>query len=196
MSITSTVSSQPTLGQGFGAVPTRVPSDPVDTTIQTNPQVLEGLGRIEAELASLHRVCCEAWLSQCDYENALRHMDVAAALEPDNLEFRNQVGYLRYITGDDRALEDFEFILRQDATNGEAWYNVGMVQFGCSRFLEAERAFANAAEQIPTDSEIWNNLGVARFQLGRVAEARQCFERALQIDPMNADARANIESCN
>ena len=195
MSITSTVTSNPAL-QGFGGVPTRVPSDPVDTTIQTNPQVLDGLRHVEGELASLHRICCEAWLSQCDYENALRHMEVAAHLQPDNLEYRNQLGYLRYITGDDRALEDFEFILRQDATNGEAWYNVGMVQFGLSRFLEAERAFAHAIEQIPNDSETWNNLGVARFQLGRIPEARQCFERALQIDPTNADARANIASCS
>lgn len=181
---------------GFENVPTRIASPgEIHVDTQEVPEVLEQLELLELQIAQFHRVASEAYCSQGRYGNALLHQDIVIRLQPQSLEDRNQLGYLRYLNGDDGAIEDFEEVIRKDPSNAEAWFNVAMIRFGQSEFVEAERGFAEAAQLRPDDSETWNNLGVARFQNGRVMEARACFERALQIDGNNEDARANLVGC-
>ncbi len=177
---------------GFPKIPTRIQADPDGMQMQVLPEVLDRLHVLEGDLASVHRVCCEAYCSQGKYEEALVHQRMAVAMDPDEVEYRNQLGFLRYLTGDDDAAEDFEFVIRKDPTNPEGWFNLAMLRFGQHNFAEAERGFLKAAELNPNDAEIWNNLGVARFQNGGAADARVCFENAVRIDPEHADARANL----
>lgn len=199
MSVTSIPNTSSTTGlgnEGFASIPTRI-SNPGELQVdqQEIPEVLEQLETLDAHLAQFHRVCGEAYCSQGRYETALIHQLSAVALAPQSLEYRNQLGFLRYVTGDDAASEDFEAVLRADPQNAEAWFNLAMIRFGQSQFGEAEQAFAQAAQLRPQDPEILNNLGVARFHNGRSAEAKLCFERALQVDPNNEDAKLNLVEC-
>lgn len=181
---------------GFETVPTRIgtPSN-ISIERQEIPEVLEKLEQLEAQIAQFHRIASEAYCSQGRYGNALMHQEIVVRLQAQSLEDRNQLGYLRYLNGDDGAIEDFEEVVRADPQNAEAWFNMAMIRFGQSQFGEAERGFAEAAQLQPGDAETWNNLGVARFQNGRVMEARACFERALQIDSNNEDAKLNLLEC-
>jgi Flp pilus assembly protein TadD len=183
---------------GFQPVPTRIPSAPAGTLVADTviPEVIQCLGELERQLAVVHRACSEAYVSQGKHAEALVHQEMAARLAPDNAEYRNQLGCLRYLTGDDGAVDDFRFVLERLPGNAEAWYNLGMVRFGQGDFLDAERSFAKAVEQDPREAETWNNLGVCRYHLGRLQDARTCFERALQIDPESEDARANLADCS
>jgi tetratricopeptide (TPR) repeat protein len=186
---------RPIVDSGFPRVPTRI-REPGELVAQDPaiPEVLERLEALELHLARIHRVCSEAYASQSRYEAALRHQSIAVELDDTSLEYRNQRGYLRYLTGDDGCSEDFEWVVRNDGKNSEAWFNLGMVCFGKGDVETAERCFASAAQCRSNDPEIWNNLGVARWQLGRPGEARACFEKALAIEPTNGDALANLKA--
>lgn len=180
----------------FAKLPTRIAS-PIDA--QSSPSevqaVIDRLAELDAQSAQFHRICAEAYCTQGRFENALAHQESAVRLMPSAVEYQNQLGYLRYLSGDETAVTAFETVLRVDPRNGDAWYNLGMVRFGQNQFGEAERAFARAAELMPTDAETWNNLGVARFHNGRIHEAKACFERSLSLDPANEDARQNLTDC-
>ncbi len=156
-------------------------------------EVLRRLVVLGSGLASVHRLASEAYASINDYESALGHQEAAVRFEPLELEYRNQLGFLRYVCGDDGAAEDFQFVIDNDPENAEAYFNLAMIYFGQGRYYDAEQLFLKAAENNPKDAETWNNMGVTRFHQGRLADARASFEEALRVDPGNQDAIQNLQ---
>lgn len=188
---------------GFQPIPTRirdvregqgVPPLVVEPANQQNKAVVEqSLAELGSKMAEIHRTAAEAFMSQGSYEKAIPHLEAATLLTPTDSEYQHQLGFVRYITGDDvGAINSFNSVLAGDPNNGEAWFNLGMVLFGQSQFGEAESCFGRALQQNPNDAQTWNNRGVCLFQLDRKADARACFTRALQIDPNDADAKFNL----
>jgi tetratricopeptide (TPR) repeat protein len=186
---------------GPNKIPTRIGSQGVSAGSQdqgVNPQgsaqeVLRRLVVLGAGLASVHRLASEAYASISDYESALGHQEAAVRFDPQDLEYRNQLGFLRYVCGDDGAAEDFRYVIENDPENAEAFFNLAMIYFGQGKYYDAEQLFLKAAENDPKDAETWNNLGVARFHQGRLSDARKSFEEALRIDPGNQDAIQNLQ---
>ncbi|HHI79297.1 MAG TPA: tetratricopeptide repeat protein [Planctomycetes bacterium] len=186
---------------GPNKIPTRIGEQTMNSDTQTNqgqvqadPQeVLRRLVVLGAGLASIHRLASEAYASINDYESALAHQEAAVRFEPQELEYRNQLGFLRYVCGDDGAAEDFQYVIENDPENAEAYFNLAMIYFGQGRYYDAEQLFMKAAENNPQDAETWNNLGVARFHQGRLADARASFEEALRVDPNNQDSIQNLQ---
>ena len=182
---------------GFQSIPTRIKDTPplvVDTTEpKVKQEVIARLGELGERLATVHRTAAEGYLSQSLYAEALPHLEAAATFAPNKAEFQNQLGFVRYLQGDDQgAVGSFKKALALEPANADGWFNLGMVQYGQSRFTEAEESFRRSLEHRPNDAETWNNRGVCLFKMGRVNDSRACFQRALQIDPNNADAKANL----
>lgn len=187
---------------GFQPIPTRirdvrdgqVPPLVVERAADAEKsQVRESLAELGVKLAEIHRVAAEAYLSQGSYEQALPHLESAATFGPGEPEYRLQLGFVRYVTGDDvGAIDAYNAVIAADATNGEAWYSLGMVLFGQEQHSGAEDCFRRAAEIHPKDAQVWNNRGVCLWRMSRLTEARKCFEQALQLDPQDGDARYNL----
>jgi Tfp pilus assembly protein PilF len=206
----TTKTQSPTIPAGstnrpaFQPIPTRIRDvrdanvpplvvEPADQ--QRKAAVEQSLAELSSKLAEIHRTAAEAYLSQASYEKALPHLIAAVTLSPGEIEYQHQLGFVRYVTGDDHgAIESFNAVLANDATNGDAWFNLGMVLFGQNQFGEAEACFTRSIEQNNTDAQTWNNRGVCLWRLGRQADARASFQRALQIDPSDADARFNLSN--
>lgn len=184
---------------GFRTIPTRIQDVPplvVEKDEALKQEVVLRLETVAGGLAKTHRASAEAYLSQGMYEAALPHLDAAVTFAPGELEYRNQLGYIRYLTGDDTgAIEAFEHVLGAEPGNGDASFNLGMVLFGQKNFVAAEQRFAAALAQTPDDAETWNNRGVCLFQMGNTSDAKTCFERALRIEPDNQDAGFNLQNC-
>jgi Flp pilus assembly protein TadD len=189
---------------GFQTIPTRI-RDVRDNQVpplvvepiaeQEKAAIRQGLGELGSKLAEVHRTAAEAYLSQALYEQALPHLEAAATFAPGELEYQMQLGFVRYLTGDDSgAINSFNTVLAVDGNSAEAWFNLGMVIFGQSQFAEAEDCFRRASEIHPNDSQTWNNRGVCLWKTQRIAEAKVCFQKALQIDPKDQDAAFNLSS--
>ncbi|MCA8944274.1 MAG: tetratricopeptide repeat protein [Planctomycetes bacterium] len=168
----------------------------VEPPAETKTAVAETLEGLEVQLASVHAITAEAYASQGDYENAHKHVEIAVQMQPDDPRYQNQVGYLRYLTGDDGgAVRAFCKVIDAIPDQVDAICNLGMVFFGLENWAEAKEWFTRAAQIQPNDAEIWNNLGAAIFQCGSPQQAVPYFRKALEIDPHNEDAKANLASC-
>ncbi len=195
--------TQPTTPQGgaFTSIPTRIRDvrsaqgvpplvvEPSDNAAEVNTALME----LSSRMAEIHRTTAEAYMSQGNFEGAVPHLEAAVLMQPTDPECQHQLGFVRYLTGDDvGAVNAFNAVLAKDPTNGEAWFNLGMVMFGQEQHAEADICFQKAIETDPTDAQTWNNRGVCCFKLGRVEDAKACFTRALQIDPTDEDAQFNL----
>lgn len=184
---------------GFEPIPTRIREIPPLIVEQEQnairDQVTEQLANLGQRLATVHRAGAEAYLSQGMYEEARPHAEAAATFAPQNAEYHNQLGFIRYVLGDDAgAIESFEQVLSMQADQPDALFNLGMIRFGSQDFAQAEQCFRRSLQLNANDAETWNNLGVSLHGLGRAADARTCFQQCLQIDPANEDAKINLES--
>lgn len=202
----STTTSANPQRSGFQPIPTRI-RDTRDTQAQVPPLVVtpiaeqqkaavrQSLGELGSKLAEIHRTAAEAYLSQGLYEQSLPHLEAAATFGPGEMEFQLQLGYVRYLTGDDiGAINSFNAVLANDSGSAEAWFNLGMVLFGQEQHTEAEDCFRRVCELQGNDSQVWNNRGVCLWKMQRMADAKTCFQKALQIDPKDEDARFNLAS--
>lgn len=201
---TATIASTNPKHSGFQPIPTRirdmrdgqVPPLVVEPVAAPSREAIrQSLGELGTKLAEIHRTAAEAWLSQGCYEQSLPHLETAATFSPGETEYQLQLGFVRYVTGDDvGAINAFNAVLATDANHGEAWFNLGMVLFGQSQYAEAEDCFRRAGELHPDDSQTWNNRGVCLWKQNRIADARICFQKALQIDANDTDAAFNLAS--
>jgi tetratricopeptide (TPR) repeat protein len=72
-------------------------------------------------------------------------------------------------------------------------YNYGTFLLQQDRFDESEKMLSRAIGLGWKDAAAYVNRGAARWRLGRVKAARRDFEKALELDPMNREARVNLE---
>ncbi len=199
---TTTVVSSTPQRSGFQSIPTRIRDvrdaqvpplvvQPVDQ--QNKEAICQSLAELGNKLAEIHRTAAEAYLSQGLYEQSIPHLEAAVTFGTGDAEFQMQLGFVRYVTGDDLgAINSFNAVLANDAANGDAWFNLGMVLFGQSQFAEAEDCFRRTTEIDAGNAQTWNNRGVCLWQLQRTDEAKNCFQQALRIDANDADAKFNL----
>ena len=166
-----------------------------ETASEIRTQIVDSLQELDIHVAVVHRNAAEAYLSQNLYTEALPHLQAAATFAPDDMEYRNQLGFVQFIAGEDAAaIESFQIVLSRDPVQGDALFNLGMVLFSLANYVEAEDCFRRSLEVSPNDAETWNNRGACLFQAGRAADAEVCFRRTLEIDPNNEDAKINLAS--
>jgi tetratricopeptide (TPR) repeat protein len=193
-------STTPAGDVGFRPIPTRIQDlAPLVVEAQAGGEnkaaVVESLQELGEKLGNVHRTAAEAYLSQGMYEEALPHLEAAATFASDYLEYHNQVGFVRYLTGNDEgAKAAFEYVLSVDPQQFDALFNLGMVLFGQQNWLGAAECFERALALNPSDAETWNNRGAALAQAGSAGDAIACFRQALAIEPGNADATANLQA--
>ena len=205
---TTTQNPQPTTSapqqQAFQPIPTRirdlregaVPPLVVEPAADPNRDAIcQSLGELGIKLAEIHRTAGEAYLSQGAYDQALPHLESAATFSPGEMEYQMQLGFVRYICGDDvGAINAFNTVITAEQQNDEAWFNLGMVLFGQEQFPEAENCFRRSLEILPGDAQTWNNRGVCLWQMQQIPEAKACFQKAIEIDPNDEDAAFNLTS--
>jgi len=72
-------------------------------TEELHEQIAESLMDLGVRLLAIHMTAAEAFLSQGLYADAVPHVEAAVAMDPQNLDNLNQLGYVRYLAGDDDA---------------------------------------------------------------------------------------------
>jgi Tfp pilus assembly protein PilF len=125
---------------------------------------------------------------------AARALENALALDPNNAELLNDVGYLYADAG--RELPRALALTKRAVAlvPGEANFrdSLGWVYYKMGRYEEAEKELRRAVLLSPQSSELRCHLGVLYASWNRRSEARIELAKALMLDPSNSDARAEL----
>ncbi|MBC7898893.1 MAG: tetratricopeptide repeat protein [Saprospiraceae bacterium] len=95
------------------------------------------------------------------------------------------------------AEQAFEWAIKLNRSDGEAWFDLGMVYVAKSEFEKAAAAFGNSIIHKGSDSALsHNNVGVILAMKREFKQAEKEFEKALLLSSGRLiEARTNLEYC-
>lgn len=126
------------------------------------------------------------------YDEALRHVAQAIALDPDySTAYLQQGRIFRNMGRYDEAVAAFDKALSLDPDYPLVWLNKGLALLDQGRYEEALALADRYIRAEPNDPSGWNNKGNVYAKLGRFAESIACYDEALKINPRDALAWAN-----
>jgi Flp pilus assembly protein TadD len=97
----------------------------------------------------------------------------------------------------EKAEDAFRDALKLDKTDGEAWFDLGLVYLQQREFEQAENSFSNAVKfRSVSASDAFNNLGVIFALRHEFDKAEKQFETALKLSNNQSNtARNNLQFC-
>ena len=111
-------------------------------------------------------------------------------LDPDNLDYQNQVGRLSAWMKDyPRATEVFDSVLKRDVRNVEAITGKAYVGMWQHHYTTAEELLAQAKKISPEDVDVEMALARLCHYQKRERAAKEHVQRALKLDPNNSEAQ-------
>jgi tetratricopeptide (TPR) repeat protein len=122
------------------------------------------------------------------YENALR-------IRPSSTEALYNRGLFFQNSGNtEKAVEDYNTIIKLDPTYGDAYYNLGYINVTVNKdYKEAVKNFTDAIRVTESYAEAFYNRGVAFEMLGDKASAEKDYRKALEIVPTFKLAKRKLE---
>jgi tetratricopeptide (TPR) repeat protein len=135
----------------------------------------------------------EGYYNTGDYENALRHFDLALAVYPQHLDFQEKkAGTLIALKRIAEAKKLLETLLRENAKRPVALLNLGFAQALTNNLPEALRRYDQALALDPDyEQALVNKAAILIFQ-GKKGEAKGLLERVLKLNPENVGAREGL----
>lgn len=128
-----------------------------------------------------------------DHETALRWLDEADRLRPDDPETLNNLGVVHCYRGNYRRAEQ---ALRQALAKkqdwAKAWDNLGLTLYRMERYKDAREAFQKEAAIAPGLSSAYYNMGCACAADSDSPAAEKAFEKAIETSPTNVEAMHNL----
>jgi tetratricopeptide (TPR) repeat protein len=92
----------------------------------------------------------------------------------------------------DAACEAYRRALADDATNCDAYVNLGRLLHELGRLREAEAVYTDALDRCGRDATLLFNFGVLQEDLANPRRAADSYRAALSIEPDLADAHFNL----
>lgn len=130
---------------------------------------------------------------QMQGKDALRALQKAAELLPDDAEAHNNLGLAWQDLGQfDNAVASYRRALKIDPDHAEVWNNLGTALQDIGQLDAAVDSYRRALKIKPDYAEGYNNLGIAFQELRRQDDAVACYHRALKIKPDYEEAHRNL----
>jgi tetratricopeptide (TPR) repeat protein/S1-C subfamily serine protease len=125
------------------------------------------------------------------YDKAIKSMDIAIQLEPNDLTWPNQKSQIFQDSKQyNKAIDIYNEII-QKRPEAYAYYNRGLAKSALGNKKEAIADYDRALAINPKDVVAYNNRGVVKSALGNKKEAIADYDRALAINPKYAEAYNN-----
>jgi tetratricopeptide (TPR) repeat protein len=139
------------------------------------------------------RAAAVAFLARRQPQQAVRFLDAACCLAPDDLELLRDCANARCEAGDaEGALIAFDTLAARGIDDETLHAARGHVLHELGQIAAAAHAFRRALAVGARTADAYNRLGVVLWQAGDAPGARDSFEQALALQPDHGDARANL----
>jgi len=130
---------------------------------------------------------------QMQGKDALRALQMAAELLPDDAEAHNNLGLALQDIGQlNSAVASYRRALKINPDDAEVCNNLGTALQDLGQLDAAVDNYCLALKLQPEYAVGYNNLGVAFQGLRRLDDALTCYHRALEINPDYAEAHCNL----
>lgn len=123
------------------------------------------------------------YYAMLEYENALKYVDEAINLEPDNITALGHRCEYQYDMGDiDGAISGISKIIELDPSNSQVFFSRGWYNTGKRDFDAARMDYTKAIALDPNDANAYANRGRIFLIQGNSEAANNDFRKAVQLD--------------
>jgi tetratricopeptide (TPR) repeat protein len=127
-----------------------------------------------------------------NYPGAVRSYERGLAVEPENVELLNALGFALFQQGKSReAVVPLEKALAADPKHLKAHNNLALASVDLGQ-LELAEAHYRESLAIEPQAAIYNDLGFVLERQGLTDEAVRQYRKALELDPESASAHYNL----
>ena len=127
-----------------------------------------------------------------NYAGAVRAYERGLAVEPDNVELLNSLGFSLFQSGKSKeAVAVLEKALAIDPKHWKSHNNMALASIDLGE-LEVAEAHYRESLAIKSQPAIYNDLGFVLERQGLSEEAAEAYREAVKLDPKSATARYNL----
>jgi len=129
-------------------------------------------------------------VSQQKFAQAREIYERLLKLDPDNLDYQNQVGRISAWMKDySRATEVFDLVIKRDPRNAEAMVGKAYVEMWQHHYSAAEDLLTQARRITPDDVDVEMAFARLCHYQNRERAAKEHVRRAIKLDPNNSEAK-------
>jgi Flp pilus assembly protein TadD len=130
-----------------------------------------------------------------NYPAAVRAYERGLAVEPNNVELLNSLGFAQFQQGKSQeAVAALEKAVTIDPKHAKSHNNLALAYIDVGELELAEAHYRESLAIEPRAAAIHNDLGVVLERQGLLEEARRSFQEAVTLDPKSASAHYNLGS--
>nr|WP_262888702.1 tetratricopeptide repeat protein [Chitinophaga solisilvae] len=119
-----------------------------------------------------------------DYSNAVLVLNQALQLEPENFEYRKQLGFTFYLKGDlIKAKNVIEPLLNKKEADVQVYQIAGNIYQGREEWKTAQRMYEKALRKFPNSGELYNDNGQLLMRFKMYDGALRSWIKGIEQDP-------------
>ncbi|MRR16394.1 MAG: tetratricopeptide repeat protein [Deltaproteobacteria bacterium] len=129
------------------------------------------------------------------FEESIRSMEKVLALDPQNADALNFIGYSYADRGMhlDQAEQMIVQALKIKPDNGYILDSLGWVYFKKNQYTKALKQLQRALELLPDDPNIMEHLGDVYSKIGESKKAVEYYRKAVKMDPQNRALQKKLD---
>lgn len=119
-----------------------------------------------------------------DYSNAILVLNQALQLEPDNFEYKKQLGFTFYLKGDlVKAKSVIEPLLNSKEADVQVFQIAGNIFIGREEWKAAQRIYERGIRKFPNSGELYNDNGNMQMNFKMYDAALKSWIKGIEQDP-------------
>lgn len=151
--------------------------------------------RADSNYAFCHAYLGEIATGKGDWAGSMRHYEIAALADPENLTVRENLGALYLQTGAfEKGKVVYEELQQGDAANPEYPFQIGVALMGLHKGLSAKPYLTRTLALDPAQPKALTYLGMIEQALGHADSALAFYRKALELDSTFEQAKSNLAS--
>ncbi|MFB6457611.1 tetratricopeptide repeat protein [Chitinophaga sp. Hz27] len=119
-----------------------------------------------------------------DYSNAVLVFNQALQLDPDNFEYKKQLGYTWYLRGDlNKAKTIIDPLLNNKEADVQVYQIAGNIYVGREEWKAAQKIYERAIKKFPESGELYNDNGNLQMNFKMFDAALGSWLKGIEKDP-------------
>ena len=135
-----------------------------------------------------HKALAQLRERRGDYDGAIESLEIAVGIRPDDVEVRNQLGYLLGKQGRPTAAKAvLRGTLHIDSTHADTWAHLGALQLAAKDFTSARQHLERAIQLNAYHTKAHFDLANCLMRLGEKQSGREMLRRFEMLRSLDAD---------